>query len=90
MILTPKRLHQPLPAAMAHLDELLDEALKATFPASDPVAIDVELESSEQELPTISRSQSRMQGSPDDEALGTLVEPESSAATRAVKASRKR
>jgi hypothetical protein len=73
---------------MAHLDELLDEALKATFPASDPVAIDVELESSEQV--TISRSQSRMQGSPDDEALGTLVEPASSAATRAVKASRKR
>ena len=87
---TPKPLHKPLPAAMAHLDELLDEALKATFPASDPVAIDVELESSEQELPTISRSQSRMQGSPDDEALGTLVEPTPSAATRAVKASRKR
>ena len=29
---------------MAHLDELLDEALKETFPASDPVAIDVETE----------------------------------------------
>jgi hypothetical protein len=29
---------------MAHLDELLDEALKETFPASDPVAINVELE----------------------------------------------
>jgi len=27
---------------MAHLDELLDEALKETFPASDPVAINVE------------------------------------------------
>ena len=81
VMLTPKPLHKPLPAAMAHLDELLDEALKATFPASDPVAIDVELESPEQELTTISR---------DDEALGTLVEPESSAATRAVKASRKR
>src|SRR5215471_5065190 len=60
VMLTPKPLHKPLPAAMAHLDELLDEALKATFPASDPVAIDVELESPEQELTTISR---------DDEAL---------------------
>ena len=29
---------------MAHLDELLDQALKDTFPASDPVAINVELE----------------------------------------------
>jgi hypothetical protein len=68
---------------MAHLDELLDEALKATFPASDPVAIDVELESPEQELTTFSRP-------PDDEALATLVEPASSVATRAVKVSRKR
>ena len=75
---------------MAHLDELLDGALKATFPASDPVAIDVELESPEQELAAISRPQSRMQGSPDDEALATLVQPASSAAARAVKASRKR
>jgi hypothetical protein len=25
----------------AHLEKLLDEALKGTFPASDPVAIDV-------------------------------------------------
>jgi hypothetical protein len=89
VMLTLKPLHK-LPAAMAHLDELLDEALKATFPASDPVAIDVELESPEQELTTISRPQSRMQGSPDDEALATLVELASSAATRAVKASRKR
>ena len=28
-------------AARAHLDELLDEALAETFPASDPVAIAV-------------------------------------------------
>jgi hypothetical protein len=27
---------------MAHLDELLDEALKETFPASDAIAIDIE------------------------------------------------
>ena len=29
---------------MAHLDELLDEALKQTFPASDAIAIDIDLE----------------------------------------------
>jgi hypothetical protein len=28
-----------LPAAIEHLNELLDEALKETFPASDPIAI---------------------------------------------------
>jgi hypothetical protein len=30
-------------AAKTHLDELLDEALKETFPASDPIAVAVEL-----------------------------------------------
>jgi hypothetical protein len=29
-------------SAAAHLNELLDEALQQTFPASDPVAIDIE------------------------------------------------
>jgi hypothetical protein len=32
-------------SALAHLDELLDEALEQTFPASDAVAIDIERES---------------------------------------------
>lgn len=27
------------PAGAAHLDELLDQALEETFPASDPVAV---------------------------------------------------
>ena len=31
-------------AAIAHLNDLLDEALQETFPASDPIAINVELE----------------------------------------------
>ena len=31
-------------AALAHLDELLDEALEQTFPASDAVAIDIDIE----------------------------------------------
>jgi hypothetical protein len=48
-MLTTKRPQKPVPAAMAHLNELLDEALEETFPASDPIAIAVELESSEPE-----------------------------------------
>ena len=36
-------------AARAHLDELLDEALEETFPASDPIALAVELETVESE-----------------------------------------
>jgi hypothetical protein len=38
-----KRPRRSLRAARAHLNELLDEALKETFPASDPIAVDVEL-----------------------------------------------
>jgi hypothetical protein len=37
---------EPTPA---HLDELLDEALKQTFPASDAVAIDIERGSDNQQ-----------------------------------------
>jgi hypothetical protein len=36
--------HKSISAATDHLNELLDEALKETFPASDPVAIAVEAE----------------------------------------------
>ena len=36
-----------LTAAKAHINELLDEALKQTFPASDPIAINVEVQSPE-------------------------------------------
>lgn len=46
-MLSAKRLHKSATAEMAHLDELLDEALKETFPASDSIAITVELELSE-------------------------------------------
>jgi hypothetical protein len=46
-MLITKLLHKPPPAVMTHLDELLDEALKETFPASDPIAVAVELEFSE-------------------------------------------
>jgi hypothetical protein len=34
--------HKSISAAADHLNELLDEALKETFPASDPVAITVD------------------------------------------------
>ena len=30
--------HRPLPGTEDHLEELLDEALEETFPASDPPA----------------------------------------------------
>ena len=60
----PKNLREPHPAAMAHLDELLDEALKDTFPASDPVAINVEIELPEHKTAG-SRVAHRKQGAPD-------------------------
>ena len=44
-------------AARAHLDELLDQALEETFPASDPIAVAVELQTMESE------SQGRRKGS---------------------------
>ncbi len=47
---TPKNPQKSLPAAMAHMNELLDEALQETFPASDPIAINVELESPAHEI----------------------------------------
>ena len=41
--------HRLSSRALAHLDGLLDEALKQTFPASDAVAIDIERESHDTE-----------------------------------------
>jgi hypothetical protein len=43
--------HRASSSSIAHLDELLDEALEQTFPASDAVAIDIERESHEREAP---------------------------------------
>ena len=42
---TPKNPQKSLLAALAHKNDLLDEALKETFPPSDSIAINVELES---------------------------------------------
>lgn len=39
---------KPAPASAAHMNELLDEALEETFPASDPIAVGVELQPVEQ------------------------------------------
>ena len=58
-----KRPRTLLPAAIEHLNELLDEALKETFPASDPIAIDVDLRSTQNEVigtASTSRSNPRM------------------------------
>ena len=46
VMLTDKK---PQRAPAAYIDQLLDEALKQTFPASDPVAIDIEREADERE-----------------------------------------
>jgi hypothetical protein len=41
---TEKKPHRASSAALTHLDELLDEALEQTFPASDAVAIDIDID----------------------------------------------
>jgi len=46
-----KRSNKFSSAEMAHLNELLDEALEGTFPASDPIAVSFEIESSERVIP---------------------------------------
>ncbi|WIM11940.1 hypothetical protein [Enhydrobacter sp.] len=38
-----KKPHKHPRATTAHLDRLLDEALRETFPASDPVAIAIDI-----------------------------------------------
>ena len=48
-----KKVHKASAAALAHIDEPLDEALKQTFPASDAVAIDIERESHDREAPVL-------------------------------------
>jgi hypothetical protein len=44
-MITPKNPQKSRSAEIAHMNDLLDEALIETFPASDPIAINVELES---------------------------------------------
>jgi hypothetical protein len=49
---TSKNLQKSPSAEMAHINDLLDEALTETFPASDPIAINVEPESPGHEIAT--------------------------------------
>ncbi len=39
---TKRHPRKPSPTTFAHLDHLLDEALRETFPASDPIAVAVD------------------------------------------------
>jgi hypothetical protein len=43
-MITPKNAEKSPSAEMAHMNDLLDEALAETFPASDPIAINIEIE----------------------------------------------
>jgi hypothetical protein len=56
VMLSQKNSQKRLATATAHLNELLDEALKETFPASDPIAINVELIATTQGFPAPLRS----------------------------------
>jgi hypothetical protein len=49
-MITPKNAQKSPSAEMAHINDMLDEALKGTFPASDPIAINIELESPGDEI----------------------------------------
>jgi hypothetical protein len=59
-MIAPKNPQKSSSAAMAHMNDLLDEALKQTFPASDPIAIAVELESPEYGIATTPGSAIRL------------------------------
>lgn len=45
IMLVSKNPQKSVRPATAHIDELLDEALEETFPASDPIAINIEIKS---------------------------------------------
>ena len=44
-MLASKNPQKSVLSATAHINELLDEALEETFPASDPIAINIEIKS---------------------------------------------
>jgi hypothetical protein len=48
----------------AHMNDLLDEALKETFPASDPIAINVDLESPDHEIAVTAGFRTPLRGTP--------------------------
>jgi hypothetical protein len=59
VVLSDKKSRSAATAALAHIDELLDDALKAAFPASDPAAISVERGADERERLKSSREERR-------------------------------
>lgn len=63
-MLTPKNPQKSRLTAIAHMNDLLDEALKQTFPASDPIAINVDLESPDHEIAVKDRFRTPLGGTP--------------------------
>ena len=63
-MLTPKSPQKSRSITRAHMNDLLDEALKETFPASDPIAINVDLESPDHETAVTARSSPSLRGTP--------------------------
>jgi hypothetical protein len=69
-MLTDKKPQRASPAELAHIDELLDEALNQTFPASDPVAINIERGSNEHEVSRVRVSRSAIADGREAERTG--------------------
>jgi hypothetical protein len=61
-MITPEHRQKSRSTEIAHMNDLLDEALKETFPASDPIAISFELESPEHEIATASGFHTPLRG----------------------------
>ena len=61
-MLTPKSPQKSRSTAIAHMNDLLDEALKETFPASDPIAINVDLKSPDHEIAVTARFRTPLGG----------------------------
>ena len=63
-MLTRKSPQKSRLTARVHMNDLLDEALKETFPASDPIAINVDLESPDHEIAVTARFRTPLRGTP--------------------------
>jgi hypothetical protein len=56
VMITAKNTQKSPSAEITHMNDLLDEALTETFPASDPIAINVEREPAVRETAVTSRA----------------------------------
>ena len=61
-MITPTNPQKSRSVEISHMNDLLDEALIETFPASDPIAISFELESLEHEMATTPRFHTPLRG----------------------------